>query len=69
MSSKPILALCATVSLLSACEKYTEQTSPCFGRNGEPQVTRSALSFSTIGAPVQQAAKSDCIFEHLPRPE
>ena len=69
MSSKPILALCATVSLLSACEKYTEQTSPCFGRNGAPQVTRAALSFSTMGAPVQQAAKSDCIFEHLPRPE
>ena len=69
MSSKPLLVLCAAVGLLSACEKYTEQTSPCFGRNGEPQVTRSALSFSTIGAPVQQAAKSDCSFEPLPRPE
>jgi hypothetical protein len=69
MSSKPILALCATVSLLSACEKYTEQTSPCFGRNGEPQVTRSALSFSTMGAPVQETAKPDCTFAPLPRPE
>ena len=69
MSLKPFLALCAAAGLLSACEKYTEKTSPCFGRNGEPQLTRSALSFSTMGAPVQQAAKSDCSFEPLPRPE
>lgn len=69
MSSKLLLALCASASLLAACEKYTEKTSPCFGRNGEPQVTRSALSFSTMGAPVQQAAKPDCTFEPLPRPE
>ena len=69
MSSKPILALCAAASLLAACEKYTEKTSPCFGRNGEPQVMRSALSFSSMGATVQQAAKSDCSFEPLPRPE
>jgi hypothetical protein len=69
MSSKPLLAICAAAGLLSACETYTEKTSPCFGRNGEPQVTRSALSFSTMGAPVQQAVKSDCSFESLPRPE
>lgn len=69
MSSKPLLALCAAAGLLSACEKYTEKTSLCFGRNGEPQVTRSALLFSTMGAAVQQATKSDCSFEPLPRPE
>jgi hypothetical protein len=69
MSSKPLLALCAAASLLSACEKYTEKTSPCFGRNGAPQVTRSALSFSTMGAPAQETAKPDCTFEPLPRPE
>lgn len=69
MSSKPLLALCAAASLLSACETYTEKTSPCFGRNGEPQVTRSALSFSTMGTPVQETAKPDCTFEPLPRPE
>ena len=69
MSSKPLLALCAAASLLAACEKYTEKTSPCFGRNGEPQVTRSALSFSTMGAPAQKTAKPDCSFEPLPRPE
>ena len=69
MNLKPLLALCAAAGLLAACEKYTEQTSPCFGRNGEPQVTRSALSFSTMGAPVQETAKPDCAFEPLPRPE
>ena len=69
MSSKPLLVLCAAVGHLSACEKYTEQTSPCFGRNGEPQVTRSALSFSTMGTPVRETAKPDCSFEPLPRPE
>ena len=69
MSSKPLLALCAAASLLAACEKYTEKTSPCFGRNGAPQVKRSALSFSTMGAPAQETAKPDCSFEPLPRPE
>ena len=69
MSSKPLLALCAAAGLLAACENYTEKTSPCFGRNGEPQVTRTALSFSTMGAPVQQGAKPECTFEPLPRPE
>lgn len=69
MSSKPLLALCATAGLLSACETYTEKTSPCFGRNGEPQVTRATLSFSTMGTPVQDTAKPDCTFEPLPRPE
>lgn len=69
MSLKSLLALCAGAALLAACEIYTEKTSPCFGRNGEPQVTRAALSFSTMGVPVQQAAKPDCSFEPLPRPE
>ncbi|WP_289084345.1 hypothetical protein [uncultured Sulfitobacter sp.] len=69
MSLKTLLALCAAAGVLSACETYTEQTSPCFGRNGEPQVTRSALSFSIMGAPVQEVAKPDCSFEPLPRPE
>ena len=69
MSLKPLLVLCAAASLLSACEKYTEKTSPCFGRSGEPQVTRAAFSVSTMGAPAQETAKPDCTFEPLPRPE
>ena len=69
MSSKPLFMLCAAASLLAACENYTEKTSPCFGRNGAPQMTRSALSFSTMGAPAHATAKPDCSFEPLPRPE
>ncbi len=69
MNFKPLLALCAAASMLSACEKYTEKTSPCFGRSGEPQVTRAAFSVSTMGAPAQETAKPDCTFEPLPRPE
>ena len=69
MSLRPLLALCAAASHLAACETYTEKTSPCFGRNGEPQVTRSAFSVSTMGAPVQETAKPDCTFDPLPRPE
>ena len=67
MSSKHLLALCAAAGLLSACEKYTEQTSPCFGRNGEPQVMRSAAqAVSTAGAGfsqnrrVEQAVAGGC---------
>ncbi len=69
MSLKPHFVLCAAAGLLSACETYTEQTSPCFGRDGEPQVTRAALSFSTMGEPVEEPSKPDCSFEPLPRPE
>ncbi|KEJ94498.1 hypothetical protein SAMN05444149_11057 [Pseudosulfitobacter pseudonitzschiae] len=69
MSLKPHFVLCAAAGVLSACETYTEQTSPCFGRNGAPQVTRSTLTFSTMGAPAQEAAEPDCSFEPLPRPE
>ena len=69
MSSKLLLALCAAAGLLSACEKYTEKTSPCFGPNSAPQVTRSAFSVLTVGAPVQETTKPDCSFEPLPRPE
>ena len=69
MSSTPPVALCAAASLLAACEHYTAHPSPCFGRTGAPQVTRSALSFSTMGASLQETAKPDCTFEPLPRPE
>lgn len=69
MNSKPLLVLCAAIGLLSACEKYTEKTSPCFGENGAPQVTRSVLSISTMGSPVPARSKPDCSFVPLPRPE
>jgi hypothetical protein len=69
MSLKPLLALCAAAGLLTACETYTEKTSPCFGKTGTPQVTRSPVSVSTMGTLEDVPAKSDCSFEPLPRPE
>jgi len=63
-----ILLFVAAVSLLSACEQYTEKTSPCFDRSGEPVVTRATLSFAAT-APVSEENIKDCTFEALPRPE
>ena len=68
MSHFPLLFMVAAVPLLSACEQYTEKTSPCFNRSGDPVVTRATLSFAAT-APVSAASGKDCIFEALPRPE
>jgi hypothetical protein len=62
------LLMVSAVPLLSACEQYTEKTSPCFGRNGEPVVTRAKLSFAAT-APVSGLNDKDCTLEALPRPE
>jgi hypothetical protein len=62
-----LLMLSATL-LLSACAQYTEKTSPCFGQNGEPVVTRAAISFAAT-APVSTTIGKDCTFEALPQPE
>jgi hypothetical protein len=45
-----VILLMALFLGVAACERYTEKTSPCFGKNGEPVVSRSAnspLTFST----------------------
>ena len=57
------LLLMALLSV-AACERYTEKTSPCFGKTGEPVVTRNAatphaLSFSSK-SPDQP---KDCLFK------
>ena len=68
MKLSPLLFIVATVPLLSACEQYTKKTSPCLGRNGEPLVTRAAVSFAATAIVSDQSDK-DCTFEALPRPE
>ena len=65
--SQTILVLSAAL-LLSACAQYTEKTSPCFNRSGDPVVTRATLSFAAT-APVSAASGKDCTFEALPRRE
>ncbi|MDF1671713.1 MAG: hypothetical protein P1U83_19120 [Roseovarius sp.] len=64
----PVLFMVASVPLLSACAQYTEKTSPCFGQNGQPAVTRAAISFAAT-APVSTTIGKDCTFEALPQPE
>lgn len=59
-----VALLMITLLGVAACERYTEKTSPCFGKTGEPVVSRSAstplaLSLSTTSP---DPAK-DCIFE------
>jgi len=58
----------SAAALLSACAQYTEKTSPCFDRSGEPVVSRATISFAAT-APVSGANGKDCTFEVLPRPE
>jgi hypothetical protein len=64
----PLLFIVAAVPLLSACEQYTEKTSPCLGRNGKPLVTRETVSFAAT-EPVSDESSKDCTFGALPRPE
>ena len=65
MSWKPAILLLLAAPFLGACERYTEQTSPCFGRNGQPVVSRAAVSLISVGVEQERPVK-DCVFEELP---
>ena len=57
------LALIVLATILTACERYTDATSPCFGRDGAPDVSRAnteVLSFAAQGT-------EDCDFEEIGR--
>ena len=47
---------------VTACERYTEKTSPCFGKNGEPVVSRNATTPLSFSAKSPDLTK-DCTFE------
>ena len=50
-------------TILTGCERYTDATSPCFGRDGAPDVSRAStevLSFAAQGI-------EDCDFEEIGR--
>ena len=47
---------------VAACERYTEQTSPCFGKTGEPVVSRNAMTPLSVSSTSPDPAK-DCVFE------
>ena len=57
------LILILLAAILSACERYTDATSPCFGRDGAPAVSQAnteVLSFAAQGT-------KDCDFEAIGR--
>lgn len=47
---------------VAACERYTEKSSPCFGKNGNPVVSRNATTPLTISTKSPDVVK-DCTFE------
>jgi hypothetical protein len=49
--------------MLAACERYTDTTSPCFGRDGAPAVSRASTEILSFAA---QSTK-DCDFEAIGR--
>ena len=52
----------AAVLLLASCEKYTDATSPCFGKNGDPVVSRAA---TVLLALAEEPTGKDCRFEPI----
>lgn len=47
---------------VAACARYTEATSPCLSRDGQPAVSRNATTLPTISAQSSTPAKG-CDFE------
>ena len=65
MIRRPILF--GLLAALAACETYTDKTSPCFGRDGKPVVSRSSISpalFATA-AIARNAQNHDCVFKPI----
>lgn len=57
-----VTLLMITLLGVAACERYTEKTSPCFGKNGEPVVSRNATTPLTFSTKSPDLIK-DCTFE------
>ncbi|MCG7521907.1 hypothetical protein [Ruegeria sp. Ofav3-42] len=57
MQLKPVLLILS----LAACEKYTDATSPCFGKDGKPAVTRGSTSYLSFAA----FPAKDCSFVEI----
>lgn len=61
------LFLLTAFAALTACERYTDKSSPCFGRNGKPVVTRNSAPAALPFAPSvgRNAIDQDCEFRPL----
>ena len=57
------LALICLAAILTACERYTDATSPCFGRDGAPAVSRTSTGIVSFAAPDTK----DCDFKGIGR--
>ncbi|MDV4146639.1 hypothetical protein [Shimia sp. FJ5] len=61
-----VALLMMTLLGVAACERYTEQTSPCFGKTGEPVVSRNAMTPLALSLSTQSPDEpKDCVFEPL----
>jgi len=61
------LILIGALATLAACTNYTDQTSPCIGRGGEPVVSRADTSLAqSFAAPVSRnTTNHDCLFRPI----
>ena len=59
------LGLICLAILFAACERYTDATSPCFGNDGKPTVSRANLDTLSFATNLSQ----DCVFEDIGRPQ
>ena len=57
-----LTALLLTFTGLAACTSYTDKTSPCFGPNGKPVVSRSVATPFSFSATSPKSATT-CLFE------
>ena len=57
-----IQVMIATIFFFASCEKYTDATSPCFGKNGEPVVSRAATSLVAFS---EEMVAKNCMFEPI----
>ncbi len=59
-----VTLLMITLLSVAACERYTEKTSPCFGKTGEPVVSRNAMTPLSHSISTKSPDPSkDCAFE------
>lgn len=61
------LILIGLLAVPAGCSTYTDRTSPCVGRSGNPTVSRSAAALILSFAPdiSGSATNPDCIFRPI----
>jgi len=59
--------LTGLLAVLAGCSTYTDQTSPCVGRSGNPVVSRGPASPAPLFSPdvSRNATNQDCVFRPI----